>query len=116
MSGISQAISVAACDTVFGDCPGPSAGRTGVLRPELSPAIVAGCVPGRLPSTIALSDLFLPSLDEASALLGIATADALIDWSHERVRAWSPSRRAPMAPSCRTGAREWRFPATGSRH
>ena len=86
VSGISQAISVAACDTVFEAIA--LARRQAVpvsydlnYRPRLWPAARARAI---AEATIALSDLFLPSLDEASSLLGIATADALIDWSHER--------------------------------
>ncbi|HPU50033.1 MAG TPA: sugar kinase [Burkholderiaceae bacterium] len=86
VSGISQAISVAACDTVFEAIAMAREHAVPVsydlnYRPRLWPAARARAI---AEATIGMTDLFLPSLDEASALLGIDDADALIDWSHAR--------------------------------
>ncbi|MCX7271785.1 MAG: sugar kinase [Burkholderiales bacterium] len=84
VSGISQAISETACDTVFAAIDHARAHGVPVSydlnhRARLWPAARAAAIAR---ATIAQCDLFLPSLDEAAALFGIGSADALIDWSH----------------------------------
>ncbi len=86
VSGISQAISEAACDTVFEAIAHARAHRVPVsydlnFRPRLWPAARARAI---AEATIAQCDLFLPSIDEAGALFGIDTIDSLIDWAHAR--------------------------------
>ena len=82
VSGISQAISAGACDTVFAAID--AARRAGVqvsydpnLRLSLWPLARAGAV---IRASIALSDLFLPSLDEAVALAGSDDVGAIFSW------------------------------------
>ncbi|MFP5407040.1 MAG: PfkB family carbohydrate kinase, partial [Gammaproteobacteria bacterium] len=84
VSGISQAIGTAACDTVFEAIT--HAREHGVqvsydlnFRPRLwSPARAAAIAR----ATIASCDLFLPSIDEARALFGIDEPQELIDFAH----------------------------------
>lgn len=83
-SGISQAISDSACDAVFTAID--AARNAGVrvaydsnLRLKLWPLARARAV---IASTAALADLFLPSLDDATALSGFSDPDAIIDWAH----------------------------------
>jgi len=83
-SGISQAISESACDTVFAAIEHARRHAVPVsydlnYRPRLWPPARARAI---AQASIAASDLFLPSLDEAQALFGIGSADELIDWSH----------------------------------
>ena len=82
VSGISQAISTGACDTVFAAIERVRAagGRVSYdpnLRLSLWPLARARAV---IAATIALSDLFLPSLDEAVALAGTADIPAVFAW------------------------------------
>jgi 2-dehydro-3-deoxygluconokinase len=84
-SGISQAISDSACDTVFAALE--AARMAGVriaydsnLRLRLWPLARARAV---IRATIALSDYFLLSMEDAEALCGRKDADAILDWCHE---------------------------------
>ncbi len=84
LSGITQAISTAACDTAFEAIA--TARRAGVAvsydlnhRPRLWPAARARAI---AQATLADCELFLPSLDEAQAVFGIDDPDRLIDWAH----------------------------------
>jgi 2-dehydro-3-deoxygluconokinase len=84
VSGISQAIGARACDTVFEAIE--HARRHGVrvsydlnFRPRLWPAARAAAIAR---ATIAASELFLPSIDEATQLFGIEDPHRLIDFAH----------------------------------
>ena len=82
VSGISQAISAGACDTVFAAIDAARAAGAKVsfdpnLRLSLWPLARARAVIG---ATIALTDLFLPSLDEAVALAGSEDVPAVFAW------------------------------------
>jgi 2-dehydro-3-deoxygluconokinase len=81
-SGISQAISVSACDTVFAAIDAArGAGakicydtnlRLRLWRIERAREVIR--------ATAALSDYFLPSLEDAQAFTGLDKPDAIIDW------------------------------------
>lgn len=82
VSGISQAISASACDTVFAALE--TARQAGVrvsydpnLRQGLWPLARARAV---IEATIAYADLFLPGFDEAALLAGVDSRDAVFDW------------------------------------
>lgn len=82
VSGISQAISASACDTVFAAID--IARRAGVkvsfdpnLRLSLWPLARARAVMG---ATIGMTDLFMPSLDEAVALAGTDDVETMFAW------------------------------------
>jgi len=84
-SGISQAISDSACDTVFAALE--AARMAGVriaydsnLRLRLWPLARARAV---IRATIVLADYFLLSMEDAEALCGEKDADAILDWCHE---------------------------------
>jgi 2-dehydro-3-deoxygluconokinase len=84
VSGISQAISASACDTVFAaiDTAREAGARISFdcnVRPKLWPLPRARAV---IVATIALCDWFLPSLDEAVQLSGEQEPDAILDWCH----------------------------------
>lgn len=84
-SGISQAISDSACDTVFAAVEAArSAGVKVVydsnLRLRLWPLDRARAV---IRATLALADYFLLSLEDAEALCGSRDAQAILDWCHE---------------------------------
>lgn len=83
VSGISQAISDQACDTVLEAIALAKTSGTRVsfdlnFRPRLWPAARAAALAR---ATLPSCDLFLPSIDEATTLFGLSDADALIDWS-----------------------------------
>ena len=83
VSGISQAISERACDTVFEAIAFAKANGTRVsydlnFRPRLWPAARAAAIAR---ATLPHCDLFLPSIDEAQALFGIDEAERLADWA-----------------------------------
>ena len=83
-SGISQAISDSACDTVFAAVEAArSAGVRIVydsnLRLRLWPLARARAV---IRATIALADYFLLSMEDAEALCGRKDTDAILDWCH----------------------------------
>lgn len=83
-SGISQAISESACDSVFAAIGAARAAGARVvydcnLRLRLWPAARAGAV---IRATIALADYFLLSMEDAQALCGLRDPDAILDWCH----------------------------------
>lgn len=85
-SGISQAISASACDTVFEAIARARAAGTKVsydlnFRPSLWPAPRALAIAR---ATLAHCDLFFPSVDEISALTGLSEPAAIVQWSHEQ--------------------------------
>jgi 2-dehydro-3-deoxygluconokinase len=84
VSGISQAISASACDTVFAalDAARQSGARISYdsnLRLKLWPLARAKAV---IVATLPMTDWFLPSLDEAALLSGVSEANAILDWCH----------------------------------
>jgi 2-dehydro-3-deoxygluconokinase len=86
VSGISQAISASACDTVFAaiDAARDAGARISFdcnVRPKLWPLARARAV---VIATMALCDWFLPSLDEAVQLSRREEPDAILDWCHAR--------------------------------
>lgn len=85
VSGISQAISPDACDTVFRAIE--VARQAGVkvsydpnLRLTLWPLARASAV---TLATAALADFFLPSIEDARALSGFETPENIVRWAHE---------------------------------
>lgn len=84
LSGISLAISASACDTAFAAMA--QARRTGTrvaldanLRLSLWPlARAQACIR----QAVGLCDLFLPSLEDMTALTGLTQAQDIIGWSH----------------------------------
>ncbi len=85
VSGISQAISSSACDSVFAAIrtareAGASVSFDSNLRPTLWPLDRARAV---IRATVGLSDLFLPSIEDARELCGLSDPDAILDWCFE---------------------------------
>lgn len=85
-SGITQAISPGACDSALAAMQ--MARDAGVrvcfdsnLRLRLWPLARARAV---IAASIALSDYFLPSLEDATALCALEDAERIIDWCHAR--------------------------------
>jgi 2-dehydro-3-deoxygluconokinase len=84
LSGISLAISASACDTAFAAMQHARSVGTRValdsnLRLSLWPLDRAqACIR----HAVALCDLFLPSLEDMTALTGLTQAQDIIDWSH----------------------------------
>jgi len=84
MSGISLAISNSACDTAFAAMQHARNAGTRValdsnLRLSLWPLTRAqACIR----HAVSLCDLFLPSLEDMTALTGLTQAQDIIDWSH----------------------------------
>ncbi len=81
-SGVSQAISEAACDTVFAAVghakrAGAKVSYDANLRLKLWPLARARAV---IHAAAALADILLPSLEDASALTGIGDPDAIADF------------------------------------
>jgi 2-dehydro-3-deoxygluconokinase len=81
-SGISQAISTSACDTVFAAIDAARAAGAAVtydpnLRTRLWPLPRARAV---IRAAAGMSDYFLPSLDDARLFTGLDSPDAIIDW------------------------------------
>ncbi len=84
VSGISQAISASACDTVFAAIALARANGVRVsydlnFRPRLWSAQDARPVVER---TVPLCDIFLPSVDEVELLAGTHTPDDVLRWAH----------------------------------
>lgn len=84
LSGISLAISPAACDTALAAMRLARATHTLVsfdsnLRLKLWPLQRAQTC---IEEAVALCDIFLPSLDDMVALTGLSDAGKIIDWSH----------------------------------
>lgn len=82
VSAISQAISASACDTVFAAIDAARAAGTLVsydpnLRLSLWPLARARAT---ICATIAMTDLFLPSMDEALALAGTDDVETIFAW------------------------------------
>ncbi len=86
LSGISLAISASACDTALAAMQTARASGTRValdsnLRLSLWPlARAQACIT----HAVGLCDLFLPSLEDITALTGLTEPNAIIDWSHAR--------------------------------
>jgi 2-dehydro-3-deoxygluconokinase len=84
LSGISLAISSSACDTAFAAMQHARSSGTQValdsnLRLSLWPlARAQACIR----HAVSLCDLFLPSLEDMTALTGLTQAQDIIDWSH----------------------------------
>ncbi len=84
LSGISLAISASACDTAFAAMQHARTAGTRValdsnLRLSLWPlARAQACIR----HAVSLCDLFLPSLEDMTALTGLTQAQDIIDWSH----------------------------------
>lgn len=83
VSGISQAISTRACDTVFEAIALARSHGVRVsfdlnYRPRLWPATRAAAIAR---ATVPMCDLFLPSIDEAAALFGQDDPRQLADWA-----------------------------------
>lgn len=84
VSGISLAISTSACDTVYAAMRLARESGTRVafdsnLRLKLWPLDRArACIQ----QAVALCDVFLPSLEDISALTGLDDPDAIADWGH----------------------------------
>ena len=86
LSGITLALSPEACDTAFAAMHLARASATLVsfdanLRPQLWPLDAARSAIER---AVALSDIFLPSLDDMQALCGLDDENRIIDWGHAR--------------------------------
>ena len=84
LSGISLAISPSACDTAFAAMHAAREQGTRVafdsnLRLSLWPLDRARACIGE---AVRLCDLFLPSMDDMTALTGLRHADEVLDWSH----------------------------------
>ena len=84
VSGISQAISASATDTVFHAIRVARAAGVRVaydpnLRPKLWPLDRASAV---IMATIPLADYFLPSLDDVRLVAGLEDPPAILDWCH----------------------------------
>lgn len=82
VSGISQAISASACDTVVAAIAMARAAGVQVaydpnLRLQLWPLARAGAV---IRETVAQCDLFLPSLDDAELFTGLVGREPVMDW------------------------------------
>jgi 2-dehydro-3-deoxygluconokinase len=86
LSGISLAISASACDTALAAMQAARASGTRValdsnLRLSIWPlARAQACIT----HAIGLCDLFLPSLEDITALTGLTEPEAIMDWSHAR--------------------------------
>ena len=84
LSGISLAISPSACDTAFAAMHAAREQGTRIafdsnLRLSLWPLDRARACIGE---AVRLCDLFLPSMDDMTALTGLQHADEVLDWSH----------------------------------
>lgn len=84
LSGISLAISPTACDTAFAAMHAAREQGTRIafdsnLRLSLWPLERARACIGE---AVRLCDLFLPSMDDMTALTGLQHADEVLDWSH----------------------------------
>jgi hypothetical protein len=84
VSGISQAISASAIDTVFHAIGVARAAGVRVsydpnLRLRLWPLDRARAI---ITATIAMADIFLPSIDDVRQIAGVDTPEAIIDWCH----------------------------------
>ncbi len=86
VSGISMAISASACDTVYAAMKTAKAAGAQIaldsnLRLKLWPLERArACIT----HAVSLCDIFLPSLEDMTALTGLQTPEEIIDWSHRQ--------------------------------
>jgi 2-dehydro-3-deoxygluconokinase len=85
VSGISQAISASACDAVFeaiavARAAGVQVSYDANLRLKLWPLARAASI---IRTTVGLSDLFLPSLEDAQQFTGLSEPQAILDWCWE---------------------------------
>ena len=83
-SGISQAISDSACDSVFAAIEAARSAGAGFvydcnLRPRLWPTARAAAV---VRATLVHASYFLLSLEDAGYLCGLGDPDAILDWCH----------------------------------
>lgn len=83
-SGISQAISPSACDTVFAAIDaarsaGAKLSYDSNLRLKLWPLPRARAL---ICAAAGVADYFFPSIEDARALSGLDDADAILDWAH----------------------------------
>jgi 2-dehydro-3-deoxygluconokinase len=86
VSGISQAISASACDSVFAAIDAARDAGTLIsydsnLRLKLWPLARATAI---IAATLPRVDWFLPSFDEAALLSGASDPHAILDWCHAR--------------------------------
>lgn len=84
-SGITQAISADACDSAFAAMHAARGAGVSVvfdanLRPRLWPVARASAV---IQASLALSDVFLLSIDEAQLLCGLSDPMEIIAWCHD---------------------------------
>jgi 2-dehydro-3-deoxygluconokinase len=82
VSGISQAISATACDAVFeaiavARAAGVKVSYDANLRLKLWPLARAAAI---IRTTVGMSDLFLPSIEDAQQFTGLSDAQAILDW------------------------------------
>ena len=112
LSGISAAISPAACDTCFAAVEIARAARVLVsfdtnLRLKLWPVARARAVMREL---IRLSDVCLPSLDDVRAISGLEDPDALVDFCHGLGAGRVALKLGAEGALVSDGAQRWRLP------
>ena len=111
-SGISQAISASACDTVFAAMEAARAAGRQVsfdtnLRLRLWPLTRARAV---IAASIALSDVLFVSVEEGEQLCGNSDPDAIVDWCHEHGARRLALKLGPLGAIGSDGARRERVP------
>jgi len=102
-SGISQAISASACDSVFAAIEAARSAGAKIcydsnLRLKLWPLARARAI---ITATMRLCDWFVPSLEEARQLSGVEDPQAILDWCHAE---GAPVVDATGAGDCFDGA------------
>ncbi len=113
VSGISQAISTSACDTVFAAMRLAREAGTRVsfdanLRLKLWPLDRArACIQ----QAVALCDVFLPSQEDITALTGLQEPDAIADWGHALGAAQIVLKLGAQGVLVSTGTQRHRLPA-----
>ncbi len=115
VSGISQAISASACDTVFAAMRLARESGTRVsfdsnLRLKLWPL---GRARDCIQQAVALCDVFLPSLEDITALTGLQDPDAIADWGHALGAAQIVLKLGAQGVLVSTGTQRHRLPAHG---
>jgi 2-dehydro-3-deoxygluconokinase len=111
-SGISQAISASACDTVFAAMEAARAAGTQVsfdtnLRLRLWPLARARAVIG---TSIGLSDVLFISVEEGEQLCGTTEPDAILGWCHARGAKRVALKLGPQGAVGSDGSRRERVP------
>ncbi|HWQ39615.1 MAG TPA: sugar kinase [Burkholderiales bacterium] len=111
-SGISQAISDSACDTVFAAIDlAKAAGARFVydanIRPRLWSKARAAAVVG---ATVALADFFFLSIEDAQLLCGLTETDAVLDWCHRRGARCVVFKLGPAGAVASDGRVRWTIP------